>query len=344
MTSGKVIGAALFALALGSAAFAANGGKSIDTIEMSGGGLPGVFRGDAQPPVLMAQAGDPTVQNLEEQLRALNGRVEELNFQINQMQEQLRKMQEDNEFRFQELEGGKKSDARPADADSKQAEAPRSLPSPSSDRTASTQPGLGVVQPTTPMAGGQMAGTPNGGLDQTSKTFGTITFDPNGNVTGGSVGDQATIPADPHGAETLPGADNMVVAALPRTSDPEELYRASYEFILSGQYATAEAGFADHAKRFPEDVKAADARFWLGEAQLGQRKYRDAAETFLAANKAFPKSKKAPEMMLKLGVSLVGLNQGDVACATFAEIGKRYPGISGALKERVAQEQAQAAC
>jgi tol-pal system protein YbgF len=91
-------------------------------------------------------------------------------------------------------------------------------------------------------------------------------------------------------------------------------------------------------------VKAADARFWLGESQLGQRKYRDAAETFLAANKAFPKSKKAPEMMLKLGVSLVGLNQKDVACATFAEIGKRYPGISSALKERVSAEQAQAAC
>ncbi len=134
------------------------------------------------------------------------------------------------------------------------------------------------------------------------------------------------------------------MAALPQTNDPEELYRASYDFILSGQYATAEAGFIDHAKRFPDDVKAPDARFWLGEAQLGQRKYRDAAETFLAANKAFPKSKKAPEMMLKLGVSLVGLNQKDVACATFAEIGKRYPAISGALKERVGAEQAQAAC
>ncbi|MGE0279483.1 MAG: tol-pal system protein YbgF [Rhizobiaceae bacterium] len=340
MKSGKIIGA-LLATALSGSAFAASNNSAI---EMSGQGLPGVFQGNAQPAVRLAQAGDPNVQNLEEQLRALNGRVEELNFQINQMQEQLRKMQEDNEFRFQELEGGKKSDARPADADTKQAEAPRSLPSPSGDQTASTRPAADAVQPTTPMAGGQMAATPNGDLDQTSKTFGTITFDPSGNVTGGSVGDQATIPADPRGAETLPGADNLVVAALPQTSDPEELYRASYEFILAGQYATAEAGFADHAKRFPEDVKAADARFWLGEAQLGQRKYHDAAETFLAANKAFPKSKKAPEMMLKLGVSLVGLNQNDVACATFAEIGKRYPGISSALKERVAQEQAQAAC
>ena len=36
----------------------------------------------------------------------MNGTIEELNFQVLQMQEQIRKMQEDNEFRFQELEGG----------------------------------------------------------------------------------------------------------------------------------------------------------------------------------------------------------------------------------------------
>jgi TolA-binding protein len=55
------------------------------------------------PPVLMAQAGDPRVSQLEEQIRQLTGKIEELNFQILQMQEQMRKVQEDNEFRFQEL-------------------------------------------------------------------------------------------------------------------------------------------------------------------------------------------------------------------------------------------------
>jgi tol-pal system protein YbgF len=134
------------------------------------------------------------------------------------------------------------------------------------------------------------------------------------------------------------------VAALPATDDPEELYRNSYEFILSGDYGTAEAGFRDHIARFPSDPKTADAHFWLGEALLGQQKYRDAAEIFLAANKNYPDSKKAPDMLLKLGVSLAGLNQRDVACATFAEIGKRYPDISGALKSRVKQEQSLAAC
>jgi TolA-binding protein len=62
-------------------------------------------RNDGRAYVQLAQAGDPRVIELEEQVRQLNGLVEELNFQVLQMQDQIRKMQEDNEFRFQQLEG-----------------------------------------------------------------------------------------------------------------------------------------------------------------------------------------------------------------------------------------------
>jgi len=134
------------------------------------------------------------------------------------------------------------------------------------------------------------------------------------------------------------------VVSLPSTSAADELYRNSYEFILSGDYPAAEAGFRDYIDRYPEDAKAPDVHFWLGESLLGQKKYRDAAETFLAASKAYPKSKKGPDILLKLGISLAGLNQREVACATFGEIGKRYPNASGTLKERVKQERALASC
>ncbi len=172
-------------------------------------------------------------------------------------------------------------------------------------------------------------------------------------MTGGSIGDQVVeapvkqaAPANgsSEAQSSMPKTDETVVAALPATDDPDELYRNSYEFILSGDYGTAEAGFRNHISRFPDDPKAADARYWLGESLLGQKKYRDAAEIFLAASKEYPSAKKAPDMLLKLGVSLNGLDQHDVACATFSEIGKRYPDIGGQFKERVKQEQALAAC
>jgi tol-pal system protein YbgF len=300
----------------------------------------------------IAQVSDPRVTALEEQIRSLSGTIEELNFQILQMQEQMRKMQEDNEFRFEELEKGKKSDAGTT-GDNTVAQAPAvkqpaesagqaasdDTPALAEDAPAPGDDAVAVQQP-----GAVASADPSAGAPPT--TFGTITFDAKGNVTGGSVGDQITeAPAAPvQGNKPVGSTDNTVVAALPATDDPEELYRNSYEFILSGDYGTAESGFRDHIKRFPADPKTADARFWLGESLLGQKKYRDAAEIFLAANKDYPSAKKAPDMLLKLGVSLVGLDQHDVACATFSEIGKRYPNMSGALKDRIKQEQALASC
>lgn len=322
--------------------------------------LPGIFGEKKQPDqVQLAQQSGTGVTALEEQLRQMNGKIEELNFQVLQMQEQIRKQQEDNEFRFQQLEGGaqggqppaqKKSDAA-TDANTDVAAAPAAQ----APADAGTAPG-----------GNQSTGgktvedviveSPDGdpgkvipGTGAPEKTFGSITVDKNGNVidAGGNI--QAAAPAqDTAPATSAPAkaskSDGTVVAALPSTNDPEELYRNSYQFILSGDYSTAEQGFRDHIARFPRDAKAADAHYWLGESLLGQQKYRDAAETFLAASKDYPKAKKAPDMLLKLGVSLVGLKQHDVACATFSEIGKRYPDISGALKERVKQEKALAAC
>jgi tol-pal system protein YbgF len=299
-------------------------------------GLPGVFAGRGEAPVVLAQASDPRITQLEEEIRKLSGTVEELNFQVLQMQEQLRKMQEDNEFRFQELEkrgeagaaANKKTEAtRPRAGDAAAAD----KAAPANDATVGTvAPGDGAAPPTD---------SQDPALGAPPVDLGEVTVDKNGNIKGVKMGE----PLEPAGS-TGNSSDDTTVAALPATDDPDELYRNSYEFILSGDYSTAEAGFRDHISRFPADPKASDAHYWLGESLLGQQKYRDAAEVFLAANRDYPDSAKAPDMLLKLGISLNGLQQREVACATYKEIGKRYPKSSDALKQRVKQEEALAAC
>lgn len=277
-----------------------------------------------QPYVQLAQAGDPRVVELEEQVRQLNGLVEELNFQVLQMQDQLRKMQEDNEFRFQQLEGSGDGVMQPSGGGNQQGEADG-------------------IETIIDNPEGSLARAPDQStsprLGEPPRTLGRITFDAQGN------------PIQAQGESALPGVetgpaptDDTRVSALPSTDDPEELYRNSYEFVLSGDYALAEEGFSDHIARFPSDQRAADAHFWLGEAQLGQQKYREAAQTFLAANRDFPDARKAPDSLLKLGIALAAMDQRDVACATLAEVGKRYPQASAAILERAKQEQAKASC
>ncbi|MCT7377287.1 tol-pal system protein YbgF [Chelativorans salis] len=273
-----------------------------------------------EAPIILAQASDPRLVGLEEEVRRLNGRVEELNFQLLEMQDQLRRMQEDNEFRFQELEG-KRSEATGQEP-LERAERPAV---PSGDPATGTTSTADTTAPT--------QGEP-------PRTLGTLTLDENGNlVSNGTSGPVDLL----HGNQDT-GNGGSIVAAVPPSDDPDEIYRNAYEFVLSGDYGTAEAGFRQYLERFPDGQHAADASFWLGEALLGQDRHREAAEVFLQANRDHPNAGKAPEMLLKLGVSLAALDQIDVACATFTEIGQRYPQASDALRERVRREQASAGC
>jgi tol-pal system protein YbgF len=310
-----------------------------------------------QEHVQLAQVSDPRVVNLEEQVRSLNGKLEELNFLILQMQEQLRKQQEDNEFRFQELEGGtsgaakpvKKSDAAPADTTTQTASVP---PLASPNAGAATAAPATAAAPTTalPSAGGDdeiaavLGQAENGGVPGVSRNLGSIRFDAKGNLIGGTLSEEPVDLLSGTRPQQPAAQGNTTVAALPSTDDPDELYRNSYEFILSGDYKTAEAGFRSYIERFPDAVRVPDANFWLGESLAAQKRHRDAAEVFLATSRQYPDSKKAPDTLLKLGISLAALKQREVACATLREVGSRYPKASDALKERVRQELATNGC
>jgi tol-pal system protein YbgF len=273
-------------------------------------------------PVIQVQDAVGNVQ-VEEQIRLLNGKVEELTFQILQMQEQMRKLQEDNEFRFQELEKTKQGRAQPKEESTEaaaQPEAPAEEPK--------KEGSIRVVTTEKTNSTDDIAATIDGseGVGAPPKDLGSVKFDENGNAIGGSVAD--------------PGQ----IAALPEGDNPGGLYKKAYEHILAGEYPSAEAGFRQHIENYPRDPQAADANYWLGESLIGQERYRDAAEVLLKAQKQYPKAKKAPDMLLKLGVSLAALDNKDVACATFAQVGKKYPKAAPALVERVSAEQAKAGC
>jgi tol-pal system protein YbgF len=289
------------------------------------------------PVAAFAQSVDTElrVQQLEEQLRQLNGKVEEMSFQLLQMQETLRKAQEDNEFRFQELEGGKKKSSleKPADQDTAN--------NTSGDQTPEVQPGDEAAQLDQPMdeSGNQLdLGTP--AID-----LGKLKVDENGNVMGADEADpNAVAKQDLPAPDTNTVDQNDQTAALdPKVSDGDQ-YQSSYEQVLAGDYAAAETGFAAFIASHPDSKKIADANFWLGEAQYSQGKFNDAAKTFLNAYKTYGKSEKAPEMLLKLAMSLAALDSRDTACATLREVAKAYPKASRAIITKVATEQKRLSC
>ncbi|QKV20455.1 tol-pal system protein YbgF [Oricola thermophila] len=292
-----------------------------------------VFAGSAQagdPRALpegsyqVAQVTDPRVYALEEQMRQLNGRIEELTFQMLELQEQLRRMQQDYEFRFQQLEGGTATEPiAPTDGlpmDSGSLEQP---PAQSNVADASPVPGTQIGNQ------GPVRGTP-------PRTLGTLKIDDSGAIVGGTV--------DFSENQISSAIDGQAVASLPQNADPEQLYREGYQHVLNGDYQMAEGIFRSFVESFPNDALTADARFWLAESVRGQGRLEEAVEIFIAIRQDYPDSQKAPETLLKIGQIMYDLGDRDVACVTFADAENTYPQMSESVRSRIREERAKAQC
>lgn len=335
--------------------------------------LPKLFQGDqsapqksqdAQAPVILAQSNDAVrIQQLQDEVRQLNGRIEEMSYQLLQIQEQMRKTQEDNEFRFQDLEKKKRTEA---DDTAGQPAVAANRPQPSAGPTGGQAGNQTAGQaPARGQAGGnddiaRIIGQPsNGGVSENPgpggagtapppTTLGSIDFDQNGNQVGASRNQAAKNSAG------LPGVENGASAGRPQGSqDPQQTaslgsesdsYKIAYDHVLAGDYPLAEKEFSAYLASYPKSARAADASFWLGEAQFSQGKYNDAAKTFLNAHQSYGKSAKAPEMLLKLGMSLAALDNTDTACATLREVPKRYPNAPKAVLGKVTSEVKRLSC
>ncbi|CAN7220407.1 MULTISPECIES: tol-pal system protein YbgF [Brucella] len=283
----------------------------------------------------------------------LGARAEAMNFQVLELQDQMQKMQEENERRFQALENGGRADAVGAPTDGNNGTsladaAPAGNPDNgvsggassdgnfgSSSQTAANNPSgadsTAIGSGTAPQGGPQRGEPP--------QSLGSIRFDNNGNVIGETINAQPR-PVE-HGA-ALPAG--QAVASLPTDDNPNSLYQAAYQYLMSGDYKAAETGFREHIKRYPADPTTAEARYWLGESLYGQSRFPEAATVFIDTQRDYPDSKRAPENMFKLGMTLEKMDNHDVACATFKQIPDRYPNAAPAVLKRVTDERTRIKC
>lgn len=365
--------AALAAAALGIALLAASPASA------------GLFGSDPVPPAAIPGQQDAAQQavrldNVEQQMRSLNGRIDELTHQIEQLQNLLKRAQEDNEFRLRELEGGKgqkRSDvAPPAVAPTVNPAATADAPMDSVGDGETLQAGFaidapGTVAVTPPPADGALGAPPaplgtlpgamaegtapsasavGGPLDLSAIARGDFT--PDNSAIGTSGGLAAAAGQDLAVGGTLAPPPVAGAAATPQqqmasvapTVDPGADYDSAYSSIVRGDYAAAETGFKKFLTDFPGDPRAADAQYWLGESYYSRHQYRDAATSYLATYKNHPTSQKAPDSLFKLGLSLEGLGETSAACATYGELTKKFPKAQSGLISRVSTQKQKLGC
>lgn len=273
------------------------------------------------------------IQEMQEQIRLLTGQVEGLQFQLTQMQTLIERMTEDNEFRFQALEGG--GSGKPQAATEAGAPAPQ-LPQAETE-TGSIQQ---LPQGTAP----QLPEGPDQALpgDGEPMDFGLgESQDP---MLNGGEGTLGSLDENVNLGGSRPLDLSLDGGARVSSGDAKAQYEAGYEAIVRGDYAFAQEQFQQFVELYPEDPAAPDATNWLGEAMIQQGQYEDAALVLAEGYKKYQSDKRAPDLMLKLGIALNGTQQQELACRTFVTLEKRFLDLSAAFKQRLAEEKTRAQC
>ncbi|MEO7223265.1 MAG: tol-pal system protein YbgF, partial [Devosia sp.] len=288
------------------------------------------------------------VQELQDQVRSLTGQVEGLQFSIGQMQTQLQQMADDNEFRFQQLEGGAggKTEAAPqSGGETPPAEAPQpatgtentpdatAVPDPNAAPAGDAQPGVSGSLTEAP-AGGDVPVTNDAPMDDLGESADPLLGQgQSGTTTTGTLGENG-VPLN----LSLDGGQTL------EDGDAKAQYAAGYDAIVRGDYPFAEEQFRQFVALYPQDPQAPDATNWLGEALLQRQAYDEAADVLLTGFQAYERSARAPDLLLKLGIALAGAGEIDTACRTYFEVSKRFTAQPAAFTERLQAERQKAKC
>ncbi|WP_147276090.1 tol-pal system protein YbgF [Pelagibacterium lacus] len=275
------------------------------------------------------------LDQLEEQARVNSGQIEGLQFQLTQLQSLLERLQQDNEFRFQQLEGGGSGEADAAAPVGSESAAPAS---PQTGPAGSIEPQPSVPTVIDPLVGDSDLIGPEEMGDE-NNLYASDVFGESGPVLGAPEGPLgSTQPSAPLNLEFDPNATPL------NEGDANAQYMAGYEAVVQGDYAFAENQFRQFVDAFPDHPQAPDATYWLGETLIQRGAYGEATEVLLTGFETYATSTRARDLLLNLGVALHGAGEFDTACRTYGEVLRRYPDAPQVFRDRVVAEQATAGC
>ena len=160
---------------------------------------------------------------------------------------------------------------------------------------------------------------------------------------GRSGGPVALGPSDPI-ADELARADTGAAPSVELPINPDAAYDYASSFLLSGDYPRAKAAFMLYGEAFPNHVRAADAKFRLGEIHLALGEDADAAAVFLEHVQKYPNDARAAEAHLKLGTAFARMEKQREACTIFKTMKSKFPNAASPVMQRADLEMARIDC
>ncbi|HEX6012122.1 MAG TPA: tol-pal system protein YbgF [Geminicoccaceae bacterium] len=269
----------------------------------------GVELAQLQEPALRTAALEVRIARLEEELRRLTGRIEEVEYDQRQLAARMDRFVADLDARLPAAAGDLGSVAPPAVAPGQQAAAPPALETP--------EPPVSGIEPDAAARQGYVLGTiPEDALRG------------------------LPAPRTPELPAPTPGAQARL---QPQEADAG--YQSALDLLQAGRWADAEQAFTTFVQEHPDDARAPNASYWLGETYFFRKDYPTAAAVFARNYRTYGETgPRAPDNLLKLGMALAAMGDRDRACQTFAELAKRHANAPAPIRQALSRERSAAGC
>jgi tol-pal system protein YbgF len=140
--------------------------------------------------------------------------------------------------------------------------------------------------------------------------------------------------------ETAKEAASSASYPVTASSDPNDPamenrdYENAYTTLKRGDHADAVKAFRAFLQNYPDSVHAANANYWLGNAQFSLKEYKGALATYQGLLKQFPDAPKAADAYLSVAECKRILKYKDEPQKTLKQIVANYPGSDAADKAK----------
>mgnify|MGYP001319552625 CR=1 FL=1 len=149
-------------------------------------------------------------------------------------------------------------------------------------------------------------------------------------------------------AETKGGAPlqgeitNDKISAL--LKNPSEIYSYAYDMLVRENFSEAEKSFKAFIGEHPKDPLASNAYYWLGETYYVQKKFQLAAISFARGFQNFPKGNKSIDQLFKLALTFMNLGKNEDACAASSKLESEFPNAPKRISNRAKEYIKRAKC
>lgn len=246
-------------------------------------------------------------RQLQAEVQALRGMVEEQGFEI-------RKLQRDSLSRYTDMD----ERLRALETSSATAASPATSSSPGLSGTGSTTAPIATAP-----AGNNSPAVSNPGAGNTS----TSSTRPGLNTTTDSAtaAGVASTAANSRTANTAANSGNSRRTLQPAVLSEQQLYQMAYDSVINSDFELSIAEFDQYLSIYPAGRFVTNAHYWKGQAYLYLNRFNEAVESYEIILNQYEDSAKLPDAMYGLALAYQGLGNIPQARRLLSDIKRRFP-------------------